>query len=329
MTLEGAKVLVTGAGGFIGSHLVEALCSAGAKVTAMIHYDSRPDASNLDLLSATARADIRTTSGNLEDPFFVSASVSGQDVVFHLGALIAIPYSYVAPASYVTTNVVGTLNVLEACRRHEVRRLIHTSTSEVFGSALYTPMDESHPLQAQSPYAATKVAADKLAESYFLSFGLPVTTVRPFNTYGPRQSARAVVPTIISQALFADRIRIGSLTPVRDLNFVADTVAGFLAAARADAAVGQVVNLGTGLAVSIGDLAATIIRLVGREVQLVVDNERVRPEASEVLRLVADSRKAQSLTGWAPTHSLAHGLGATIDFVRRHANLFRPEVYTR
>jgi NAD dependent epimerase/dehydratase len=327
--IDGSKVLVTGAGGFIGSHLVEALLARSCRVTAMVHYDARADHSNLELLSGEARSAIEVVAGNVEDPFFVSSAVRGQDVVFHLAALIAIPYSYAAPASFVATNIHGTLSVLEACRRHDTARLVHTSTSETYGTAQYTPIDEKHPLQGQSPYSASKIGADKLAESYHLSFGLPVATMRPFNTFGPRQSARAVIPTIISQALSGDVIRLGSLAPVRDLTYVLDTVQGFIAVAESDAAVGQVVNVGTGAAISIGDLAALILQIAGVEREIVTDPQRIRPEKSEVLKLVCDRRKAQALTGWEPRFTLEQGLEATVEFVRKNLDRFRPNIYNR
>jgi NAD dependent epimerase/dehydratase len=329
LKIEGKKVLVTGAGGFIGSHLVELLVRRGARVTAMVHYDARADQSNLEFVAPEVRREFDVVSGAVEDPFFVSEAVRGKDVVFHLAALIAIPYSYVAPASFVTTNVLGTLSVLEACRAHGVQRLVHTSTSETYGTALYTPIDEKHPLQGQSPYSASKIGADKLAESYFLSFGLPVATIRPFNTYGPRQSARAVIPTIISQALASPVIRLGSLTPVRDLNFVLDTAAGFVAVAESDAAVGEVVNVGTGSAVTIGALAERIQKIAGTSKEIVLDEARVRPEKSEVMQLLADRRKAEALTGWTPAHTLEQGLAETVEFVRQNLGRFRPDVYTR
>lgn len=329
MRVEGAKVLVTGAGGFIGSHLVEVLARRGAKVTAMVHYDARADHSNLELVPADVRPSIEVVSGNVEDPYFVASAVRGHDVVFHLAALIAIPFSYVAPASFVATNVNGTLAVLEACRRHGTARLVHTSTSETYGTAQYTPIDEKHPLQGQSPYSASKIAADKLAESYYLSFGLPVATIRPFNTFGPRQSARAVIPTIISQALASPTIRLGSLTPVRDLNFVLDTVEGFIAVAESDAAIGEVVNVGSGSAISIGDLAQKVLQTMGVQKEIVTDAQRIRPEKSEVLTLLCDRRKAEALTGWRPRYTLEQGLSATIEFVRAHQGRFRPDVYNR
>ena len=329
MDFAGMKVLVTGAGGFIGSHLVEALHAQGAQVTAMVHYDARADYSNLDLIRPEARADIEVLPGNIEDPHFVSGAVRGKELVFHLAALIAIPYSYVAPASYLRTNVEGTLNVLEACRAHGVRKLVHTSTSETYGTARYTPINEEHPLQGQSPYSASKIGADKLAESYHLSFGLPVATIRPFNTYGPRQSARAVIPTILSQALSSKQIRLGSLSPLRDLNFVTDTVAGFLAVARSEASVGEVINVGTGSAVSIGQLVELALRILGVEREVVLDDQRVRPEKSEVMTLLADRSKAERLTGWTPKVGLEEGLAATAEFIRQNPDRFRPLHYAR
>lgn len=329
LNFESSKVLVTGAGGFIGSHLVEALHAAGSQVTALVHYDSRPDYSNLELISPEIRGAIRVVSGSVEDPYLMASLVEGQDFVFHLAALIAIPYSYIAPMSYVRTNVEGTLNVLEACRRHRTPRVIHTSTSETYGTAQYKPIDEKHPLQGQSPYSASKIGADKLAESYHLSYGLPVITVRPFNTYGPRQSARAVVPTIISQALTQPAVRLGSLTPLRDLTFVLDTVSGFLALAQCDAAVGQLFNLGTGSAVSIGELATLILSKLNMDKKIVTDPERIRPEKSEVGLLLSNPKKAEGISGWRPRFSLERGISETIDFVRAHPDRFRPTIYNR
>ncbi len=329
MTFQSAKVLVTGAGGFIGSHLIEALHAAGAQVTALVHYDSRPDLANLELISSATKSQIRVVAGNVEDPFLVSSAVAGQDFVFHLAALIAIPHSYVAPLSYVRTNVEGTLNVLEACRTHRVPRVIHTSTSETYGSAQYVPIDERHPLQGQSPYSATKIGADKLAESYYRSYDLPVVTVRPFNTYGPRQSARAIIPTIVTQALWQPVVQLGSLAPLRDLTYVLDTVAGFLALAQCDAAVGQVVNLGSGASISIGDLAALILRTLKVDKKIISDPERVRPGKSEVASLVADTRRATELAGWRPRFTLERGIAETIEFIRSHPDRFRPAVYNR
>ena len=266
-------------------------------------------------------------AGNVEDGDFVQRQVKGKDVVFHLAALIAIPYSYHAPRSYVRANVEGTLNVLEAARNHGVARVVHTSTSEVYGTAQYAPIDEKHPLQGQSPYSASKIGADKLAESYHLAFGLPVATIRPFNTYGPRQSARAVIPTIVAQALTAPEVRLGALDPVRDLTFVRDTVEGFLAVGSAPGAVGQTLNVGSGQGITVGELARLILELLGVEKPIVLDPERVRPPSSEVFKLVCDNARARTLLGWQPTHTLREGLRETIDFVSTHLALYRPTRY--
>lgn len=321
------KVLVTGASGFIGSHLCEALLAEGAVVTAMIHYTGRPGLGNLDHLPVERRDSLRVVAGNVEDGAFVREMVAGQEVVFHLAALIGIPYSYQAPISYVRTNVEGTANVLEACRAQGVRRIVHTSTSETYGSARFTPMNEEHPLQAQSPYAASKIGADKLVESYHRSFALPVTTLRPFNTYGPRQSARAVIPTIVSQALWSPEVRLGSLEPVRDLSYVEDTARAFLGIAACDAAVGRLVNVGTGQGTSVGELARRILALMDCGKPIVSERERVRPAGSEVVRLLCDARLATLLFGFRPTRSLDEGLRATIDFIRTHPELYRPGRY--
>jgi nucleoside-diphosphate-sugar epimerase len=265
--------------------------------------------------------------GDITDPFGASRAVADCEVVFHLAALIAIPYSYIAPANYVAVNCGGTLNLLEAARQHRVRRFVHTSTSETYGTAQYTPIDEKHSLKGQSPYSASKIGADKLAESYFLSFGTPVATIRPFNTYGPRQSARAVIPTIISQGLTGDTIHLGSLTPVRDLNFVSDTVAGFLKVAESDKAVGQVINVGSGKSVSIGQLANTIMRLLGSNKEIICEEQRVRPEASEVMELLCNYHKAEALLGWQPQISLEEGLRHTIAFIQDNLERYKPNLY--
>jgi len=317
--IVGKRVLVTGSSGFIGSHLVQALLAEGATVRAMTHYRGDPSLHNLEYLSRDELASIELIKGNVEDPYFVRRAVAGCDVVFHLAALIAIPYSYLAPASYVASNVQGTVNVLEACRAEETPRLVHTSTSECYGSARYTPIDELHPLQGQSPYSASKIAADKMVESYFNSFELPAVTIRPFNTFGPRQSARAVIPTIIGQLLSdTDTLELGSLTPLRDLTYVSDTVSGFLAGAQAVNVEGEVFNLGTGEAMSIGDIAHLLMKLVGREVPISDAPERVRPAKSEVTALVSDNSKAREKLGWAPSLSLEDGLRATIEFFREN-----------
>ena len=327
MTWQGRTVLVTGAAGFIGSHLVERLLGEGAKVRAFVRYNSRNHWGHLEDLLPHQRSDVEIISGDLRDPGRVDAAVKGVEVVFHLGALIAIPYSYVAPQDVVMTNVMGTLNVLEAARRHGTSRVVHTSTSEVYGTAQYVPIDERHPLVGQSPYAASKIGADQIALSYQLSFDVPVAIARPFNTYGPRQSARAVIPAIIVQALTQKHVMLGATFPTRDLNFVADTVSGFLRIAETDAAVGEVINLGTGREVSVGDVAAAIIRLVGRDIPVVFDANRVRPDASEVERLLADATKAKTLVEWEPRHSLDDGLRATIDWIRQHLDQYKPTIY--
>lgn len=322
------RLLLTGAGGFIGSHLAQRLVELGASVRALVRYNSRNDWGLLEQLPAPILKQIEVVPGDITDPFGVGRAVAGCTMVFHLAALIAIPYSYIAPAQYVAVNCGGTLNLLEAARSHGVARFIHTSTSETYGTARYTPIDEDHPLQGQSPYAASKIGADKLAESYHLSFDLPVVTVRPFNTFGPRQSARAVIPTIITQALTGDAIRLGHLDPRRDLTYVADTVEGFVKAAAAPAAVGQVINLGTGRTVSIGELAQTIIDIMGRPKSILSTAERSRPPASEVWHLESDNRKARDLLGWQPHTTLAAGLAQTIDYIREHLELYKPGLYT-
>lgn len=327
MNWTGRRVLVTGASGFIGSHLCDALVGLGAQVTALTHYNSRGDAGNLARLSPDRRAALTVAAGNIEDSDFVARQVDGQEIVFHLAALIGIPYSYIAPLSYVRTNVEGTLNVLEASRRFHVGRVVHTSTSEAYGTAQYTPIDEAHPLQAQSPYAASKIAADKIAESFWRAFGVPVATLRPFNTFGPRQSSRAVIPTIISQVATSDAVRLGSLEPVRDLTYVGDTVDAFIKIAEADAAVGEVVNAGTGRGITVGELASLILRLMGSDKPIMLDASRVRPPASEVFLLLADARKAAEVIGWTPRWSLERGLEQTIAFITLNAHLYDASSY--
>jgi NAD dependent epimerase/dehydratase len=322
------KVLVTGAAGFIGSHLVQALVARGARVTCMVRYNSASSLGGLEFLPPETRRDQAVLAGNVEDGDFVLRAVEGQEIVLHLAALIAIPYSYLAPRSYLRTNAEGTLNVLEAARRAGVARVVHTSTSEVYGTALRTPIAEDHPLQGQSPYSATKIAADKMAEGYFRSFGTPVVTLRPFNTYGPRQSARAFIPTIISQALERDAIHLGSLAPRRDMTFVSDTVEGFIAAATAPGVEGETINLGTGEAYSIGEFARRILHLMGVDKPILHDAARERPARSEVMTLVSDNTRAKELLSWAPRTGLDEGLRRTIEFVDRHRHLYRPETYT-
>ena len=319
--------LVTGAGGFIGSHLVERLVRDGHRVRAFVHYNARNDWGNLELVDPALRRDIEIVTGDIVDPFAVRHATRGVRTVFHLSSLIAIPYSYVAPQSYVQTNVIGALNVLQAARDEGVERVVHTSTSECYGTAQYVPIDEKHPLQGQSPYSASKIGADMLAQSYWRSFGLKVATIRPFNTFGPRQSARAVIPTIIAQALKGGPIKLGSLAPTRDMNYVDNTVDGFVAVAGHDAAVGQVINIGSGREVSIGELARMIVRLTGSRSEVVEDAQRVRPAASEVERLLCDDTLARELLGWAPRVSLEDGLGRTIEWVARHLDRFKTDIY--
>jgi NAD dependent epimerase/dehydratase len=322
------NILVTGAAGFIGSHLVETLLRRGENVSAIVRYNSASSIGNLRFLPEALRAKLSVFPGNVEDSDFVYRAVEGQDIVFHLAALIAIPYSYVAPRSYVRTNIEGTLNVLEAARRHRTFRIIHTSTSEVYGTALRTPIDENHPLQGQSPYSASKIGADKVAESYFRSFDMPVVVLRPFNTFGPRQSARAFIPTIVSQALGRNEIHLGSLAPQRDMTFVTDTVAGFILASTAAGIEGQTINLGTGETYTIGDFARRILRLMGMDKPIISDAARERPSKSEVMKLQADNSKAARLLGWSPATPLDDGLRQVIDFISSNRELYAPTTYT-
>jgi dTDP-glucose 4,6-dehydratase len=322
------QVLVTGAGGFIASHLVEALLAQGARLRAFVRYNSRGDPGILTMLPPKAFQQLEVIAGDLRDLPAVQSAMQGVSVVFHLGALIAIPYSYRHPAEVVETNVLGTLNVLLAAREHKLERLVHTSTSEVYGTALRVPIDETHPQQGQSPYSASKIGADKLAESFYRSFDLPVVTVRPFNTYGPRQSARAVIPTIITQALTQDVVYLGNLDTRRDLTYVTDMVAGFLKAAETPSVEGETINLGFGREVRISELAEMILAQVGRPVRIEMDTQRLRPEKSEVQRLLADNRLARKRLGWEPSVTLTDGLQQTIAWIRQHLDLYRPGVYT-
>jgi NAD dependent epimerase/dehydratase len=320
-------ILVTGAGGFIGSQLVEALLAAGARVRAFVRYNSRGEPGMLRLLPAELADRLEIIPGDLRDQQAIFDAARGCELVFHLGALISIPYSYRHPYEVAEVNFMGTLNVLMACRELGLPRLVHTSTSEVYGTARRAPIDEEHPLQGQSPYSASKIGADKLAESFYCAYNLPVVTVRPFNTFGPRQSTRAVIPTIITQALVNNTIHLGNLDTTRDFTFVSDTVAGFMAAAATASVEGGVFNLGTGQEIRIGEIAERIAQKIGKSVKIEVDAHRLRPGKSEVLRLISDNRLAREKLGWSPQVSLDEGLERTIEWIRQHLDLFRPGRY--
>ena len=325
MNWRGTPVLVTGAGGFIGSHLVERLVSLKAKTRALVHYNSLGSAGWLD--ESPARGEVELIFGDVCDRERLREAAQGVEIVFHLAALIAIPYSYQAPSSYVSANVVGTMNLLQTAKDIGIARIVHTSTSEVYGTAQYIPIDEAHPLQCQSPYAATKAAADKLAEAFYCSYNLPVVIVRPFNTFGPRQSSRAVIPTIITQLLSGGALRLGNLSPTRDFNFVANTVDGFVLAAETPDAIGKTVNLGSGREISIGDVAVLIARMMDVGSDFELDERRVRPGGSEVGRLLADNSAARRIMGWQPAVSLENGMEQTIDWFRRNMHRYRSEAY--
>jgi NAD dependent epimerase/dehydratase len=326
-SLSGRPVLVTGAGGFIGGHLVEMLVAEGASVTALVRYNSRNERGTLDWIAPGVASEVQVVLGELRDIESVSRAVKGSEIVLHLGAQIAIPYSYVNPRDFFEVNVLGTLNVAQASLAAGVRRVVHTSTSEVYGSAQQVPITEGHPLEPQSPYAASKLSADKLMDSWHRSFDLPVVVLRPFNTYGPRQSARAIIPTIISQALAGDTLRLGSLHPRRDLTFVRDTAAGMVAAASAPDAVGQTIQLGTGHAVSVGEIVELVSELMGKELHPVLDEARVRPSNSEVELLLSEPARARELLGWEPRVALREGLEQTIEWVGLNATRYRADEY--
>jgi NAD dependent epimerase/dehydratase len=334
VNLAEKKVLVTGADGFIGSHLVERLVARGAAVRALVLYNSFGHRGWLDTVDSHLQSQIEIVTGDIRDPFRTRTIMRDAEIVFHLASLIAIPYSYHAPESYVATNVSGTLNLLQAALDERVGRFVHVSTSEVYGSAQSVPMNEQHPLSAQSPYAASKIAADQLALSFQKSYGLPVTLARPFNTYGPRQSARAIIPTIITQALLVgtgkSAIHLGSTSPRRDFTYVTDTADGLIATAECDGAIGETINLGSGTEISIGDLAAKIIAITTKSVSITTDSRRLRPPESEVDRLLCDNAKAAKLLGWKPTMSLDDGLRRTIDWFSIPGNLskYRTDEYT-
>ena len=324
LNLAGKKVLVTGADGFIGSHLVEALLAYGCDVRSFVYYNSFNSWGWLDSLPVDVVKGLDVFAGDIRDPHGVELAMQGCDVVFHLAALIAIPFSYHSPDSYVDTNIKGTLNVLQAAKKLNVERVLITSTSEVYGTAQYAPIDEKHPFQGQSPYSATKIGADRLAESFYRSFQTPVTTVRPFNTYGPRQSARAVIPTIITQLLLGTtELKLGSLKPTRDFNYVKDTAQGFIALAGCDSAVGKEVNIATNSEISVGDIAQVLIDELNPSAKIVTEDDRLRPDASEVFRLIGDNSLIKSLTGWAPEYDIRRGLQDTIQWFKEPENLNR------
>ena len=323
-----SKILITGAGGFIGSHLTEELVRQGEEIRAFVRYNSRDERGLLEDLPKEIQNQIEVIPGDLKDPDGIKKAVKGCSKVFHLGALIAIPYSYIHPFDFIQTNVVGMAHLLNACLEEgTLERVIHTSTSEVYGTAQYIPIDEKHPLQAQSPYSASKIAADKLAESYYLSFGLPIATIRPFNTFGPRQSLRAIIPTIVSQAINDKKIRLGNTIPRRDFLFVKDTIRGFIQLGKCEGAVGKVVNIGTGTDISIEELVKKILGLMGKQGEIEVEDRRIRPEKSEVTQLLSDTRLAQKLFQWAPQYTLEDGLRETIEWYQKNIHRFKVGSY--
>lgn len=328
MNLSGKKVLVTGADGFIGSHLLERLIEIGAEVTALVQYNSFNNWGWIDTFDKSIKDSINVIAGDVREYDCIKRVVKGNEVVFHLAALIAIPYSYSSPMAYVRTNIEGTTNVLEACREYDIKKIVHTSTSETYGTALYVPIDEKHPMQGQSPYSASKIGADKIAESYYKSFNLPVATIRPFNTYGPRQSARAIIPTVISQIIDnKSEMKLGSLTPTRDFNYVLDTVEAFIKVAESDLTLGEVINAGSNNEISIGELVTKISNIMGKEISIVSDYNRLRPEKSEVNRLWADNSKIKRLTGWKSQYSLDDGLIHTIKWIENNMKYFKTDIY--
>lgn len=327
MNLKNKKIFVTGAEGFIGSHLVEELAEKNYEIKALYQYNSQNNTGNLEFLPEDIKNKIDIIGGDIRDPFLIRKVIEGSDVVFHLASLIAIPYSYIAPLSYIKTNTEGTLNVMQACLDFNIKKIIHTSTSETYGTAIYSPIDEKHPLQAQSPYSASKIGADKIVESYHKSFNLPVSTIRPFNCFGPRQSARAVIPTIIMQALTNNIIKLGSLEPVRDFTFVKDTVSAFINIAESDNSIGQVINIGTGKGINIGDLSKKICELMNKNLPIKSEDNRIRPQNSEVLKLICNNEKAKKLLNWEPKYSLKEGLNQTIEFIKKNIEIFKIKEY--
>lgn len=325
--LNGKKALVTGAGGFIGSHLTERLMEKGCQVTALVRYNSTNGWGFIDELKKSAKDSIEVIEGDLKDEDCVRQAVENQDYVFHLGAIISIPYSYKHPRDTWQVNVLGTMNVLAAARDFDTSKVLVTSSSEVYGTALYTPIDEAHPLQGQSPYSASKIAADKMAEAFYCAYSLPVVTVRPFNTFGPRQSTRAVIPTIITQALTSPKVKLGDISTKRDFTFVLDTVEGFVKAAEAEGVFGEVINLGTGTETTIENIVKKVAKIIDVEIEIEQDPSRMRPKKSEVRRLISNNSKAKELINWSPEHSLDEGLKQTIEYCRNRLSKYHPGRY--
>ena len=322
MKLVSKKVLVTGAAGFVGSHLVERLIDCGCDVRSFVRYNSRNDIGLLREIPSEKRCEIEILAGDLRDSDYIRKTVKGVEVVFHLGSLIAIPYSYLHPREVIETNVIGTLNIMMAARDHGVAKVVHTSTSEVYGTARYVPIDEKHVLHGQSPYSASKIGADKIAESFYYSYGLPVATIRPFNIYGPRQSARAVIPTIITQALRHDKVRLGFIDSARDFTYVSDAVDAFVKIAECDRTIGHVFNIGCDREISVGELAKKIGDILSKKIKILTEKRRMRPEMSEVRRLCADSKRVRDLLGWNPVVSLNEGLVKTIEWIKNNLDRF-------
>jgi len=325
MELKGKRVLITGAGGFIGSHLVERLIKEECNIRVFLRYNSEGKIGRLEELPAEDLNKIEIFRGDLSNFDIVKKSIKGVDIIFHLGALISIPYSYENPREYIKTNTIGTLNILEAAKEEKVKKVIITSTSEVYGTALYSPIDEKHPLQAQSPYAASKIAADKIAESFYKSFDVPVSIIRPFNNYGPRQSMRAVIPTIIYQALTKEKVKMGSLEPKRDFLYVEDNVDGYIRIAKSDDVTGEVINIGTGRTTSIGEIVDMVRELIGKNFEVETDKNKIRPEKSEVKLLICDNSKAKERIGWEPKTSLRDGLKKTIEYIQKNIDFYNQE----
>jgi NAD dependent epimerase/dehydratase len=327
MNWKNTNVLVTGAGGFIASHLLEKLVRLNANVTAFVRYNSRNDFGLIEMLPSVIKNKINVIPGDLRDSDAVYDSLDGKDIIFHLGALIAIPYSYIHSREVIETNILGTYNILNAARRLRTKKIVHTSTSEVYGSAIKIPISENHPLQAQSPYSASKIGADKIAESFYKSYDLPVAIMRPFNTFGPRQSARSIIPTIILQALKSNNVHLGSLIPKRDFTFVKDTVEGFIKIAESNEAIGETINIGSGQDISIGKLVNLIGKLLNKKIKVSLDKSRIRPENSEVDRLVADNSKADKILGWKPKVDFELGLKETIHWFKSNFIFYKPGIY--